>query len=211
MSNILSRLFAKQEPIQAPPKRKKNFPQSALPDQQYRITMSMDNLKAAIDQAIDVYNPNRNELLLLYFQTMKDSHVKSQLEIATNKVASLPFKIWQGDTENEDLKYLFKKPWFDDYIRIFMEAELWGYTLGEFGNLVNGEFDEMKVFPRRWVNPVRKEILAHPSNQVGISYANVLNDLFMLEFGVCHSVFFFDNEFESASIERVAYVVEEWD
>jgi SPP1 gp7 family putative phage head morphogenesis protein len=183
MSNFLSRILGKNEPAAPPAKRKKSFPNSAMPDPQYRITMSMDNLKAAMDQAVDVYNPNRNELLLLYYQTMKDSHTKSQLEIAINKVASLPFRIWDGDTENEDLKYFFKKPWFDDYIKTFIEAELWGYTLGEFGDMVNGEFKNMKVFQRRWVNPARKEILALPSNQRGVPYADVLNDIFMIEFG----------------------------
>ncbi len=80
-----------------------------IPDPTYRVGMKMEELKAAVDDAIDVYNPNRNDLLLLYYWVMKDDQVKSQFEIAVNKVASQPFRVWQGEKENEELKYFFKK------------------------------------------------------------------------------------------------------
>lgn len=144
----------------------------------------MHTLKDAVDRAINIFSPTRRDLYTLYFWTMKDSHLKSQLEIAINKVASLPFKVWKGDTENEDLKYLFKRPWFDSYLRISLEAELWGYTLMEFQDIVDGEFTDVKAFPRMHINPHFKEILPRPSDIRGIPYTDqMLQEFFLVEVG----------------------------
>ncbi len=173
-----------EKPEQETVRKRKKFPNDAIVAPIDRISMELNNLKEAVDSAIDVYNPNRDDLLLLYYWAMKDDQVKSQFEIAVNKVASQPFKIWKGDTEVDDLKYLFKKPWFDDYIRLMIEAELWGYTLLEFQEMKGGIFTGVKPFPRRYVNPAWKMILSHPTHTQGIKYdAKMLADFWMIESG----------------------------
>jgi len=165
-------------------RKRKKFPSDAIIAPIDRISMELANLKEAVDSAIDVYNPNRDDLLLLYYWAMKDDQVKSQFEIAVNKVASQPFKIWQGDQEVEDLKYHFKKPWFDDYIRLMIEAELWGYTLLEFQDIKGGQFTGVKAFPRRYVNAAWQMILSRATHTQGVIYdAKMLADFWMLESG----------------------------
>ncbi len=170
------------------PKRKKKLPADMIPDPTYRVSMQMQTLKDAVNEAIDVYHPNRNQLLLLYHWVTKDSHLKSQTEIAINKVAGLPFKVWKGDTEVDDLKYHFKKPWFDDYIRVMIEAEQWGYTLVEFAEMEKGQFRGCKAFPRRYVLPEKRHIITHPSALSGVPYEGILNDLYMIEAGSTHDI-----------------------
>ena len=181
-TSFFERLKNRIAPPEKAPRRKKQ-PAAMEPDNTLRIGLTIDNLKAAVDAAEDVYNPTRNDLYLLYKQARKDGHVQSQFRIAVNKVASLPFRVYQGDSETEDLKYIFKRPWFDAYLTLMVECELMGYTLLDFSEIKDGEFVSVKAFPRRYVIPNRREMITHPAMLRGVSYEGLLDDLYMIEAG----------------------------
>lgn len=159
-----------------------------------RIAMQMDTLKSAVDSAIDIYNPDRRDLIAIYENVSKDPHVISQLEIAFNKVISQPFMLSKDGTDDEEATRLLKKEWFEDFQRFCIEPELWGYTLVEFDlQDQNGEFVGCDLIPRRNVLPFSYAICfdANSPTGDGIRYyedkGGVMKDLtpqlFLIELG----------------------------
>ena len=160
-----------------------------------RVVMQMNTLKNAVDSAIDIYNPDRRDLIGIYENVAKDAHVISQLEIAFNKVISQPFVLSKNGTDDEEATKLLKKEWFEDFQRFCIEPEFWGYTLIEFGLIDDkGEFTECDVFARRNVLPFSYAVCfdANSPNGAGIAYEipddkgnskDLKQQLFLIEMG----------------------------
>jgi len=160
-----------------------------------RIAMQMDTLKSAVDAAIDIYNPDRRDLIGIYENVSKDSHVISQLEQAYNKVVSQPFMLSKNGTDDEEATKLLKKEWFEDFQKYCIEPEFWGYTLIEFGLIDDkGEFTECDVFSRRNVLPFNYSICfdANSPQGAGVVYEvaddkggskDLKQQLFLIELG----------------------------
>jgi hypothetical protein len=149
-----------------------------------RPQMQLDRLKSAVDFALDPNSVDRSELIEIYEGTSKDGHVISQLQVAENKLLSEPFLIINGETEDKEALKLFKKSWFDAFIKCALSAEFWGYQLIEFGP----EHDEklweyVKVFPRLYVIPWKKKITFNLGGSGDVEYSDILTDLFLIELG----------------------------
>jgi len=160
-----------------------------------RIAMQMDTLKSAVDAAIDIYNPDRRDLIGIYENVSKDSHVISQLEQAYNKVVSQPFMLSKNGTDDEEATKFLKKEWFEDFQKYCIEPEFWGYTLVEFGLIDDkGEFTECDIFSRRNVLPFSYSICfdANSPQGAGVVYEvaddkggskDLKQELFLIELG----------------------------
>lgn len=148
-----------------------------------RVTMQMDNLRQAIDEAQDVNNPSINNLMLFYDNAMRDSHVCSQVTVARNMVLAAPYALGRNGTDSDEALKLLRRPWFEKFITAAIDSELYGYSLIEFGEIREGEFQDCKIFPRRWVKPRTREVLLNPSDVTGFSYADALNRFFLVEVG----------------------------
>lgn len=160
-----------------------------------RVAMQMDTLKNAVDSAIDIYNPDRRDLIGIYENVAKDPHVISQLEIAYNKVISQPFLLSKNGTDDPEATKYLKKEWFEDFQRFCIEPEFWGYTLVEFGLIDDtGQFTECDVFARRNVLPFSYAVCfdANSPQGAGVVYEVADNNgksrdlkqqLFLIELG----------------------------
>lgn len=148
-----------------------------------RVKMEMNNLRMAVDEAQDIYNPRMNTLIQYYDNAMKDPHVQSQVQTAYNMLLAAPFMLSKNGNDDPALSELLQTPWFEAFIRYAFEAELYGYSLVEFSQLVDAQFETCNIFPRRHVNPKRKEILLRPTDSVGIPYYENLYQLGLLEIG----------------------------
>ena len=160
-----------------------------------RVAMQMDTLKNAVDSAIDIYNPDRRDLIGIYENCAKDSHVTSQLEIAYNKVTSQPFTLSKDGIDDPKATEFLKKEWFEDFQKYCIEPEFWGYTLIEFGITdPAGEFTECDIFPRRNVLPFKYAVCfnANSPNGEGVIYEifddkggskDLKKQLFLIELG----------------------------
>ncbi len=181
--------------LQSAPSKKTRPSSSVVKTPTDRIAMQMDTLKQAVDSAIDIYNPDRRDLIGIYENVSKDSHVISQLEQAYNKVVSQPFMLSKNGTDDEEATELLKKEWFEDFQKFCIEPEFWGYTLVEFGLIdENGEFTECDVFARRNVLPFKYAICfdANSPQGAGIVYEvadekggskDLKQQLFLIELG----------------------------
>jgi phage gp29-like protein len=155
-----------------------------------RIKMEMKTLRQAIENALDADNPDRIDLIGIYENSVRDSHVHAQLEIARNKVTSSPFVLTRNGSEDEQATELLRREWFEKFLSIVLDSEMWGYTLVEAGDINDeGEFVDMITFPRRNVLPFKKAICFDsdaPGNN--IPYSNEEGtlkpeDFFFIELG----------------------------
>ncbi len=161
-----------------------------MPD---RTSMELGNLRTKIMEAKDPNNPSWLELYKIYENTMTDAEVITQRRIAENKLKAEPFIIRVNNTENDELRKLFDKPWFDKFREILIYKELFGYRLIEFGQFdTENQFVSCRLFPLYNVYPAKRHIIISETDTTGIPYANedpekgeLVNpyDYFLIELG----------------------------
>lgn len=150
----------------------------------YRVKMEIGNLTKAVENALDPINSDRVDLLAMYENAWKDSQVIAEREKAESYLITEPFEVLEGETVNKEKTKLFERPWFTHFITIAMYTDFWEYTLAEFQEQDgNGEFTDVKVFPRKHVRPFDKQIVLNPSDREGISYDGNEYDFFLLPLG----------------------------
>lgn len=148
-----------------------------------RVKMEMDQLITAVESAVYPSRPDRRDLLVIYANTDDDAHVISQVEIAKSKLIAEPFTIMRNGVEDKDLMERFRASWFEDWLEIIIDSLNWGYTLVEAGPVVNNNWSNFRVFPRRHVEPFKKHILLRPGDVEGIPYGDNPSSLYLLEIG----------------------------
>lgn len=157
---------------------------------QHLANIQQDTLRFALAEAEDPEYPNRESLLAIYKDVYRDLHLQSQIRTAIYKVISEPWAVVDPKTEKEDkeLTNLLQKQWFEDLSWLSSEAEFWGTTLIEFGQLVEDPddgivFKDVKLFPREHVCPERGLILINPQDRHGLPYREAPFNNWLLEAG----------------------------
>jgi len=164
------------------PEKRQSKILSKTPDD--RIKMEMSTLNTAVEEALDPTNPNRSDLLLIYAKAWKDAQVIAEREKAESFIIAEPFEVLENGNASEDKKKLFERPWFESFLKIALSIEFWGHTIAEFQEQdENGEFLDVKTFPRKNIRPFEKLIVQNPTDREGIPYEDDLYDFFMIEMG----------------------------
>lgn len=156
-----------------PPNSKKRIYNRVKRVRQYHVDLEMDTLGQAIDSAKDTENPNFDDLYNIYDQIKKDRHLKSQQETAIVDIQQAPFRIVVDKKEDEDLKDLFDREWFDDSVQYLADAEFWGHSLIEYPEVNDKqEFEECFLIPRPNVNPALERIILDRDSNQFLPYAD---------------------------------------
>ncbi len=176
-------LTGKTDPV-PPGKKKRITSQIDTSVSEDRVKMEMDTLVTAVESAIYPGRPDRRDLLVIYANTEDDSHVISQVEIAKSRLLSEPFVLTRNGSEDAELIEKFKAPWFEDWLSIIIDSIMWGYTLVEAGPVNNeGVFNNFSIFPRRHVEPFKRQILIRPTDVEGVPYGDKPEALYLIEIG----------------------------
>lgn len=176
-------LTGKTEPVPAR-KKKRITSQIDTSVSEDRVKMEMDILVSAIESAVYPGRPDRRDLLVIYANTEDDSHVISQVEIAKSRLLSEPFILTRNGSEDTELIEKFKAPWFEDWLSIIIDSIMWGYTLIEAGPVNSeGVFSDFSIFPRRHVEPFKRQILIRPTDVEGVPYGDKPEALYLIEIG----------------------------
>lgn len=119
----------------------------------------------AWQMAINVDNPNRTRLYDIYNDVEVDAHLSGCVEQRKGFVKARTFKIVdkEGKDAPEAMKY-FDQVWFKQLIDYCLEANYWGYSLIELGDvIINAEgikcFDGVQLVPRKHVIPEYHRII----------------------------------------------------
>jgi hypothetical protein len=88
--------------------------------------------KNAVMAATDPENPRRGELMRFYQNLLLDNHLASVIDTRILRVQRSSFKLVDDKgNENEELKQLLERPWFEDLIRLILMSRFQGTTLIE--------------------------------------------------------------------------------
>lgn len=115
--------------------------------------------RTAWQLAINVDSPNRQRLYDIYRDVEVDLHLSGCVEQRRGFVMAKSFKIVdeKGD-EDEGALHYFDQSWFKQLLRYALEANLWGHSLIELGELAtDGDgclcYSDVTLLPRKHVIP----------------------------------------------------------
>lgn len=134
-----------------------------------RIRQDIQNWREAMDDAERDTSPDRTELMRVFKDVVLDPHLSSLIETRKNKLLSSNF--WIEDKNGKKLDKvtdLFLKAWFFKFMELAQDSEYYGYTLIEFGPIVDNAFTAVKKVREEFVVPekgiVKKELGLNSTN-----------------------------------------------
>lgn len=109
--------------------------------------------------AINVDSPNRQRLYDIYRDVEVDLHLSGCIQQREGFVMARSFKLVneKGDEDEEAANY-FNTSWFKLLMKFALDANYWGHSLIELGNIttdINGRqtYDGVRLIPRKHVIP----------------------------------------------------------
>jgi phage gp29-like protein len=113
--------------------------------------------RTAWQQAIDVENPKRNQLLLIYDDAMIDLHLTGAIGNRKSETMAMGFKVVdKNGKEKPELTELLEAEWFKDFISFSLDSVFYGHSLIQFGNRISDpklSFSHVEILPREHVIP----------------------------------------------------------
>ncbi len=127
----------------------------------------------AVIAATDPDNPRRGELMRFYQSLRLDLHLSSVIDTRVLRVQRSSYKIVNdnGD-ENEELKDLLERPWFDDIVRLVLNKTFNGTTLIEMFDTDTTTMELLRVneIPQSNFIPQKGVIIKEEYDDDGVSY-----------------------------------------
>lgn len=150
-----------------------------------QIKAEIQTFKAARAIAEHPIRPDRRPLYAVYHDLIIDDQIITQLRVAFNTILRAPFQIVDAKGNiKKDAADLFRRPWFNSYLRSDVETEFYGHTLLEFNpDMKNGEFTDLVLLPRDQVRPEFGDILETQNDSTGIPYRNSKDYPWTIELG----------------------------
>ena len=107
----------------------------------------------------------------MYHDALLDGHLRAAWGVRLEMILKSKFVLVdENGNENPDATKLLNKSWFLDFITYVMESKLWGHSLIQFTEMVNGEFSAIDIVPREHVKPELKLVVKEPNDEKGWSY-----------------------------------------
>lgn len=128
--------------------------------------------KMAIMTATDPENPRRGELMRFYQSLRLDNHLSSVIDTRILRVQRSSFKILnEKGEENEELKALLERPWYEDLVRLILLKNFQGTTLIEmFDTDANGELESVSEIPQANFIATKGIVINEEWDSTGTSY-----------------------------------------
>ena len=119
----------------------------------------------AWQMAINVDNPNRQRLYDIYRDVDIDLHLSGCIQQREGFVLAKAFKLVDDkEKENEEAAKFFAKPWFKQLLHYALDANYWGHSLIELGDLttdINGRltYNGVRLIERKHVIPEYNRVI----------------------------------------------------
>lgn len=169
----------------SPKPRKRSFRYRINRQWQPRVKLEMKRWRGAVEIAEDPMRPRREELYGLYHSASEDEHYLAQLRTAQKTVLLSDFNLHKNGKPANELKELFEKPWFRQFVKIAVDTEFWGHSLIEFSPRRNdqGEFENLVLIPREHVRPESGEVVLNIHDEKGIPFRKPSISKHLIELG----------------------------
>jgi hypothetical protein len=136
----------------------------------YRVQSDLTTFNNALIYAMNIMNPNRTELFRLFNDIMLDGHLSSVIQTRKASVLGAEFMFTQNGKENPTMSDMFKTKWFYDFVNLSLDSAYLGFSLIEFGDLIDDEFQSITEVPRQYVKPEFSVVSPTTGGITGASY-----------------------------------------
>lgn len=155
----------------------RNLSRYILPVQLRRIRVDVLGWRDAVSEAEAAYFPHRVKMQQMFNDVILNGHTRACWERRKDLTLLRDFKFCKkgGDEgeDNDEIKALFLKPWFQRFVSHTLDAIGFGYSLISLGDVINDAFPEIHVIKRWNVSPDRTNVTAY---MYAISGINFLTD-----------------------------------
>lgn len=136
-----------------------------------RVRQDATKFKIALQSAESIYYPNRYLLYQMYASTVLDGQVSAAMLQRKAMQMSKQFHIKNkdGEIDEEKTKY-FKTKWFKDYLDLAIDSDAYGFSLIQFGSIVNDQFTSVELVPRIYVRPELDIVISNTASFEGQSF-----------------------------------------
>lgn len=150
---------------------KKDLRNYISPVQLSRIRHDVNLWREAVQEAELAWYPHRVRMQRMFVDTILNGHVQSCIQ-RRKDLTLLRDYCFKNDAgvENEDTKKIFKKRWFAEFLEYAFEAILFGYTLIEFGDLINDDFPDIGIVKRWNISPDRLNVTGLVYSVSGVNF-----------------------------------------
>lgn len=138
------------------PQPKKANVQSTISFEQQlqRVRQDAQKFNIALQAAESPMFPNRFLLMQTYQQIILDGQVQSAMLQRKSKVLAQKYVLRRPDGEEDDeMVKLFNAKWFYDFQNLSLDSIFWGFSLVQFGPVMNDAFEYANLVPRIYVVP----------------------------------------------------------
>lgn len=187
--------MAGSKPTKTKPKEKTGLSRQTIQNNQVitRLvqrtnSMTRKDIKNWIDarnQALNIDTPRRLSLYNLYDSLILDNQFLAVFGDRKRDVTGHDFNIVDAKTKqpNEELKDLFKKKWFREFLKLSIDSLAYGHSLIQFTKIENGEVKLVELVPRRHVYPEFGAYTIHQSDMNYIPYRDTELMDYLIEVG----------------------------
>tara|TARA_R110000796_G_scaffold74629_11_gene167837 strand:- start:1956 stop:3500 length:1545 start_codon:yes stop_codon:yes gene_type:complete len=117
-----------------------------------RITASISRWQSARRTSESLTTPNNTELIRVFKDIEIDAHLWALMQTIRLKVMANSFALYTSKGElDEDATYKFAKKWFRGVMKETVDAEFYGFSVVQLGDIVNGCFVSSELVPREYV------------------------------------------------------------
>ena len=136
-----------------------------------RNARDLSDWRVAVASAESVTIPRRTNLAKVYRQVTVDAHLHSLMQ--TRKIMTLgkPFSLInkQGE-EDKDATALLQAEWFRQFMDYALDSIYYGYSLIEFGDIVDDTYSSITPIPYDYLVPELHIVLSNIGDTVGMDY-----------------------------------------
>jgi hypothetical protein len=141
--------FNKPQPQKANIRKTIDFEQ-----QLQRVRQDAQKFNIALQAAESPMYPNRFLLMQTYQQIWLDAQLQSAVLQRKSKILCKKFMVCGPDGEVDEVKTAyFNQKWFYDFQSMALDSIFWGFSLVQFGPVVNDKYTYTELVPRIYVVP----------------------------------------------------------
>ena len=135
-----------------------------------RTSQDVGTWREAVKKAENVYYPTRVDLIGLYQDTILNGHVIACLETRRDLTLLKDYALFNGDQELENMDDIIRSKWFKEILGHALDAKFFGYSLINWGDIVNGSITEVVNVPRENIEPEQRFITSIPYSPSGTKW-----------------------------------------
>lgn len=134
-------------------KRRRDIIRDVRKQQLHRVRASIDKWLSARQIAENIYSPNNTEKERVYKDILVDAHLTAVMNNLILQCMSNTFSLYDESTGelSEEYNHLFRKKWYRNLIKEYVNSKFHGFSLVQLGNIVNGCFEDSYLVPRHYV------------------------------------------------------------